>query len=215
MRGTYSLQLHSFNTSYDSVIRIGFGGLVGGTSAVGAWAIVSVLGSASTGTAIASLSGIAATNATLAWFGGGALAAGGAGMSGGMIALSGIISAPIIYFATKNSYKKAEKVRKETLKVEYEHKKIKLLIPDARKDLDKTQIIVKDLIVFIEQYITITNATFSLVFPLGYLSRIIQWLKGFFGSSRFNERQKFALNSLNKETSKLLSTFSYFKIKYN
>jgi hypothetical protein len=44
------------------------------------WAVyggVMQLGAASTGTLISSLSGAAATNATLAWLGGGSLAAGG------------------------------------------------------------------------------------------------------------------------------------------
>jgi len=48
------------------------------------------LGTASTGTAISSLSGAAAQSATLAWWGGGSLASGGLGMAGGAIALSGI-----------------------------------------------------------------------------------------------------------------------------
>ncbi|MCC8164537.1 MAG: hypothetical protein LIO86_15565 [Lachnospiraceae bacterium] len=47
------------------------------------------LGTASTGTAIASLSGAAATNATLAALGGGALAAGGGGMALGTAVLGG------------------------------------------------------------------------------------------------------------------------------
>jgi hypothetical protein len=51
---------------------------------------------ASTGTAIGSLSGAAATNATLAWFGGGALAAEGAGMAGGAAILGGIAVAPVV-----------------------------------------------------------------------------------------------------------------------
>ena len=58
---------------------------LGGTGALGAgamtgWAVyggVMQLGAASTGTLISSLSGAAATNATLAWLGGGSLAAGG------------------------------------------------------------------------------------------------------------------------------------------
>ena len=45
---------------------------------------------ASTGTSIASLSGAAATNATLAFFGGGSLAAGGLGMAGGTAVLGGL-----------------------------------------------------------------------------------------------------------------------------
>lgn len=52
-----------------------------------AMSIATVLGTASTGTAISALSGVAATNAALAWLGGGTLAAGGAGMAGGSLIL--------------------------------------------------------------------------------------------------------------------------------
>ncbi|WP_147917196.1 hypothetical protein [Ruania zhangjianzhongii] len=57
------------------------------------WGVGS-LASASTGTAISSLSGVAAQNATLAWLGGGPIAAGGAGVAGGTIVLGFIIAAP-------------------------------------------------------------------------------------------------------------------------
>lgn len=49
---------------------------------------VTALATASTGTAISSLSGAAATNATLAWLGGGSIASGGGGMAAGAAALS-------------------------------------------------------------------------------------------------------------------------------
>ena len=52
-------------------------------------ATVSTFAVASTGTAISSLSGIAASNATLAWLGGGSIAAGGFGMTGGLVVLLG------------------------------------------------------------------------------------------------------------------------------
>jgi len=55
-----------------------------------------LLATASTGTAISSLGGVAATNATLAWLGGGSLAAGGYGMAGGMIVLGGIVAGPAL-----------------------------------------------------------------------------------------------------------------------
>ena len=53
--------------------------------------IATTFGTASTGTAISSLSGAAATNAALAWLGGGAVAAGGGGMAAGQafLALAG------------------------------------------------------------------------------------------------------------------------------
>lgn len=55
-----------------------------------AWTAVGVLGTASTGAAISGLSGAAATSATAAWFGGGAVAAGGLGMAAAPFALTGI-----------------------------------------------------------------------------------------------------------------------------
>lgn len=76
-------------------------GLLSGTASgalagLGAYGSVGMLASASTGTAIASLSGAAATNATLAWLGGGALSAGGLGMAGGTAVLGGFVAGPAI-----------------------------------------------------------------------------------------------------------------------
>ena len=51
---------------------------------------------ASTGTAIGTLHGVSATNATLAWLGGGSLATGGFGMAGGMAVLGGIVVGPAL-----------------------------------------------------------------------------------------------------------------------
>ena len=62
-------------------------------------AAVGALATASTGTAISSLSGAAATNATLAWLGGGSLAAGGGGMAAGAAVLSTITYATTGVFA--------------------------------------------------------------------------------------------------------------------
>lgn len=72
------------------------GALTGALAALGAYGSVGMLATASTGTAIGTLSGAAATNATLAWLGGGALAAGGFGMAGGMVALGGIVLGPAL-----------------------------------------------------------------------------------------------------------------------
>jgi len=78
--------------------------LTGGIAAVGAGALAGVasyggavmFATASTGTAISSLAGAAATNATLAWFGGGALSAGGLGMAGGIYVLGGLVAGPVL-----------------------------------------------------------------------------------------------------------------------
>jgi hypothetical protein len=57
---------------------------------------VGALATASTGTAISTLSGTASANATLAWLGGGSLAAGGGGIAAGTTVLAGIVAAPVV-----------------------------------------------------------------------------------------------------------------------
>src|SRR5919205_1345376 len=65
---------------------------VGAGTAAGVFAAVSALATASTGTTIASLAGAAASSATLAWLGGGSLAAGGMGIAGGTAVLTGVVA---------------------------------------------------------------------------------------------------------------------------
>lgn len=74
------------------VAALGSGGIAG----LAAYGGVGLLGTATTGTSIASLSGAAATNATLAWLGGGSLATGGLGMAGGTMVLGGVVVAPVL-----------------------------------------------------------------------------------------------------------------------
>lgn len=74
------------------IAALGSGGLAG----LAAYGSVGLLGTASTGTAIGSLGGVAATNATLAWLGGGSLAAGGLGMAGGTVVLGGLVAGPVL-----------------------------------------------------------------------------------------------------------------------
>ena len=72
------------------------GAMTGALMAFGAYGAVSTFATASTGTAIASLSGAAATNATLAFLGGGSLAAGGLGIAGGTLVLGGLAAGPAL-----------------------------------------------------------------------------------------------------------------------
>lgn len=77
------------------------GGAVAGTAggavtAVGAYGAASTLATASTGTAISSLGGAAASNATLAFFGGGSVASGGLGIAGGTAVLGGLVAGPTL-----------------------------------------------------------------------------------------------------------------------
>lgn len=105
-------------------------GTAGGFAASGAaTAVVMALGTASTGVPIASLSGAAATNATLAALGGGSLAAGGGGMALGTTVLGaatlgvGLLIGGVIFGIAggkiSSDAKKAQKeIEKETQQTE-------------------------------------------------------------------------------------------------
>jgi hypothetical protein len=86
------LSLRAIERTRGGVMATGAGALAG----MAAYGGTMMLASASTGTAITALSGVAATNATLAWLGGGSLATGGMGMAGGMVVLGGICLAPAL-----------------------------------------------------------------------------------------------------------------------
>lgn len=72
------------------------GAIAGAMTAFGAYGAATTFAAASTGTFISTLSGAAATNATLAFFGGGSLAAGGLGVAGGTAVLGGLIAGPAL-----------------------------------------------------------------------------------------------------------------------
>lgn len=90
-------ELKELSIIASSLAKGAAGGVVSGAvTAFGAYSAAGVLASASTGTAIATLSGAAATNATLAFFGGGSIAAGGLGVAGGTAVLGGLVAAPAL-----------------------------------------------------------------------------------------------------------------------
>ncbi|GAA8055075.1 hypothetical protein Neuguinea12_06450 [Helicobacter pylori] len=77
-----------------------------------------LLASTAGGVAIAELSGVAATNATLAWLGGGALSVGGFGMVGGMAVLGELVAGPALAILGAVSASKMEE-KLENAKAHY------------------------------------------------------------------------------------------------
>ena len=107
-------------------------GVAGGFAAAGATtSAVMALGTASTGTAISTLSGAAATNATLAALGGGSLAAHGGGMALGSVVLGGatlgvgLLIGGVIFNVTGSKVsEKAEDALDEVLRADTEGRKV-------------------------------------------------------------------------------------------
>lgn len=120
-------------------------GTAGGFASAGATtAAVMALGCASTGTPIAALSGAAATNATLAALGGGAIAAGGGGMALGTTILGattlgvGLLVGGIIFNVTGMSISnKADKAQEQVVQAEREINRICVYMKDLSSTATK------------------------------------------------------------------------------
>lgn len=112
---------------------------------------IMALGTASTGTAISTLSGAAATNATLATLGGGSLATGGLGVAGGTAVLGAAVAAPIVAIAgwaydkygekalenAKNSEEEVDKIITKIEKIKFNLIEIKNYIKKIKRQLKK------------------------------------------------------------------------------
>ena len=105
----------------------------GGAAAYGAFTAAAMFGTASTGTAISTLSGIAASNATFAVLGGGTLAAGGAGMAGGALLLTGMVAAPAAALAAAGFYVVKQRRTKQ------EEERLRHEVTSAEEALDQSQ----------------------------------------------------------------------------
>lgn len=135
-------------------IELGAGGAAAGIGvgvvAMGptvAMGVATTFGVASTGTAISALSGAAATNAALAWLGGGALAAGGGGMAAGeaFLALAGPVGwaiagtalavSGLLLWKTTADRKKLERIF--TLVGERDAKKYELAAVELKERIDR------------------------------------------------------------------------------
>lgn len=131
VRLTWKQQVDKIENDYETAAKVNIGGgAAGATLGVGvatlgptaAMGIATTFGVASTGTAISALSGAAATNAALAWLGGGALAAGGGGMAAGnaLLALAGpigwaiagvtLIGSGLLFWKAKSDKNKLEEI---------------------------------------------------------------------------------------------------------
>lgn len=118
------------------------GSIAGGLAALGAYGGAMTFGVASTGAAISGLAGAAATNATLAFLGGGSLAAGGFGMAGGAVVLGGLVAGPALAILGFTMNSKAEEnlenARSQRAKVEKYCEEMKVIVDSCNKITERT-----------------------------------------------------------------------------
>lgn len=210
----YSLANIENNLSIsEELINLGkstFQGVAISGLAVGAtWSAVGVLATASTGTAISTLSGVAATNATLAWFGGGSLATGGLGMAGGTAVLGGLVAVPAIIIIGLIQYKGClTKVK------EIQEKKIEAItyLDQINKNLITLNIInvrsdeyIESLNKGIEVFQITFRETYRKIYRFGIISKLYKKLMHkFFNKKMFNENDLLEISHLGKCTSDIM-----------
>ncbi len=171
----------------------------GASTALGAWALAQTFAAASTGTAISGLSGAAASSATLAWFGGGSLAAGGLGMAGGAAVLGGIVAVPTLgimaLLAHRQANRRIAEIEKESARLESamdDMRKLELVVRIAEQRASELiGVVEKSREAYDQEYFT----TYRQLFPRGWFSKARRWARkrlwelsrGRWGGSYFRE----------------------------
>ncbi|GHU07204.1 hypothetical protein FACS1894151_01190 [Spirochaetia bacterium] len=206
----YSLEkINASITAGDMAISATKGAVAGVSTALGTWALVGTFGIASTGTAIGTLSGAAASNAILAWLGGGSIAAGGGGMAVGTAVLGGLVAIPVLaisgLFQHLAANKKIKQIREEELKIlEYIDTIKKNLVQfDAIEMRSKEVIesITKSLEAFSYQY----KNVYKHIFPAGIVSKILKNIKkNIFKKAYFSDKDLGYIQDLGNTTGFIL-----------
>ncbi|GAA7981633.1 hypothetical protein HpMS51_06670 [Helicobacter pylori] len=127
--------------------------------AYGAYTGVGMLASTAGGVAIAELSGVAATNVTLAWLGGGVLSVGGFGMVGGMAVFGGVGAAPVIAILGVLS---ADEMKEKLEKAKAYYSQVEKAVKKADAIIDQFQAIEKMAKLFTRQITKCDALFFSL-----------------------------------------------------
>ncbi|OOQ40918.1 glycine zipper family protein [Helicobacter pylori] len=178
------------------------GSAIGGVlAAYGAYAGVGMLASTAGGVAIAELSGVAATNATLAWLGGGALSVGGFGMVGGMAVLGGLLAGPALAILGAISASKMEE-KLENAKAYYSQ--VEKAAKEADVVIDNLQAVRKMADLFTRQITKFDALFFSLS-----QDAIATMKKHNYDTSRYNQKEK---DQLCVTVSTLMTLSAFLKV---
>ncbi|WQX63055.1 glycine zipper family protein [Helicobacter pylori] len=178
------------------------GSAIGGVlAAYGAYAGVGMLASTAGGVAIAELSGVAATNATLAWLGGGALSVGGFGMVGGMAVLGGLVAGPALAILGAFS---ASKMEEKLENAKAYCSQVEKVAKEADAVIDNLQAIRKMADLFTRQITKFDALFFSLA-----QDAIATMKKHNYDTSRYNQKER---DQLCVTVSTLMTLSAFLKV---
>lgn len=177
------------------------GGAVGGLAAVGTWTFVATFGTASTGTAIATLSGAAAHNAILASIGGGALAAGGGGMAAGTALLGVMIAAPIVVFSSYKTHKSANELEEKVQDINIESQKVSQVNNNLLNIQQATDDYAHYLHGKFQKINEINHEVEKLIYPNGVFSKAKRSIKEVFNQDFYTREEAEGIDRLLKAVS--------------
>ncbi len=178
------------------------GSAIGGVlAAYGAYTGVGMLASTAGGIAIAELSGVAATNATLAWLGGGVLSVGGFGMVGGMVVFGGLVAGPALAILGAVS---ADEMKEKLEKAKAYHSQVEKAVKKADAIIDQFQAIEKMAKLFTRQIAKCDALLFSLS-----QDAIATMKKHNYDISRYNQKEK---DQLSVAVSTLMTLSAFLKM---
>ncbi len=194
-------------TSYSVATAALTGGVAGMALVTGSWTAVSMLGTASTGVAISSLHGVAATNAALAWFGAGSLTTGGGGILAGKLVLGSVALLPMAALAGIALHWKASEIEDRACKLEAANTENRTLITkleDRKRSMTPLlHVIVSDTTVLSS---AVSHAEERL-YRFGVISRIYKYFRYHVRGYYYSSKEMIEVEALGRAVDKFNSHF--------
>jgi hypothetical protein len=191
----------------DEFLPTMIGAGVGAATAATTWGAVQFLGHASTGVAISTLHGAAATSAGWAAIGGGSLAAGGGGIAAGHLVLPGIGTAVAVTVSAVMSHSEANKVEKICDQLQEAHDKNSAALSIVRSDLKIVTAVRAKLIQEDELLGPSVAEARQRLFRFGFLSQLWRWLRHWFGGSYYKEDELRFVGELEAAVMRFVAAF--------
>jgi hypothetical protein len=194
-------------TNYSMAAVAATGTFTGTALAVGSWTAVSMLGTASTGVAISGLHGVAATNAALAWFGGGSLATSGGGMIAGKLALVNVVFLPLVALAGIAAHLSASDISDKACEIEA----INIKNAKLTTELDSRQQSIAPLLGVITSETQILSSALARaegqLFRFGVFSRIYKHFRYIVRGYYYSSKEMYEVEALGRAVDNFTSRF--------
>lgn len=180
---------------------------VGTGTAFASWGVVQGVAHASTGTAMAAIHGAAAANAGWAWFGGGALAAGGGGMALGHIILPGIGTATAVTVSSVIAHREANRLSEMCREVEGANSANQHSLATLKSHASQVRDWERRLEREYELLKKVVQETGSRLFPLGFVNRFWRWCRVRLGGQYYHRHELYFVDQLDSAVTGFLDAF--------